>query len=135
METVVCENSLQIMPNLRNCSAFILKQSISNILSTMGAIDANVGQTNFTVRTFSRTSRLAKSKNFYDDLEVPRTATQSEIKCAYYELSMAYHPDKNKTEHAKTKFRLITEAYEVLGNVRTRRMYDKGLLNGFTVLL
>lgn len=88
----------------------------------MGAIETN------SVRTFSRTKHLAKSKNFYEDLEIPRTATQSEIKSAYYDLSMAYHPDKNKTEQAKTKFRLISEAYEVLGNVRTRRMYDKGSL-------
>lgn len=116
------------MSNLRNCSAFILKKSASTILSAMGTIDANAGQ-HLSVRSFSRTAHLAKSKNFYDDLEIPRSATQSEIKAAYYELSMAYHPDKNKTEHGKLKFRLITEAYEVLGNVRTRRMYDKGLLN------
>lgn len=93
----------------------------------MGAIETNSGL-NLSVRTFSRTRQLAKSKNFYEDLEIPRTATQSDIKSAYYELSMAYHPDKNKSEQAKIKFRLISEAYEVLGNVRTRRMYDKGLL-------
>lgn len=122
------------MSNLRNCSAFVLKQSVSNILSTMGTIEANAGR-NLPVRSFSRTRHLAKSKNLYDDLEIPRTATQSEIKGAYYELSMTYHPDKNKTEHAKLKFRLITEAYEVLGNVRTRRMYDKGLLNESFVCL
>lgn len=94
----------------------------------MGAIETNSGL-NLSVRTFSRTKQLAKSKNFYEDLELPRTATQSEIKSAYYELSMAYHPDKNKSEQAKIKFRLISEAYEVLGNVRTRRMYDKGWLS------
>lgn len=116
------------MPNLRNCSALILNQSVSNILRTMRAADTNAGPIHLSVRTFSRTRQLAKSKNLYDDLQVPRTATQSEIKAAYYELSMAYHPDKNKTEHAALKFRLITEAYDVLGNVRTRRMYDKGLL-------
>lgn len=119
------------MSNLRNCSAFIRKQSVSNILSTMGvAIETNSGP-NLSVRTFSRTKQLAKSKNFYEDLEIPRTATQSEIKSAYYELSKAYHPDRNKSEQAKTKFRLISEAYEVLGNVRTRRMYDKGLLTPY----
>lgn len=95
----------------------------------MGAIETNAGP-NLSVRTFSQTKHLAKSKNFYEDLEIPRTATQTEIKSAYYELSKAYHPDKNKSEQAKIKFRLISEAYEVLGNVRTRRMYDKGLLNG-----
>lgn len=91
----------------------------------MGAIDTNSGL-NLSVRTFSRTRHLAKSKSFYDDLEISKTATQSEIKSAYYELSKTYHPDRNKTEQAKIKFRLISDAYEVLGNVRTRRMYDKG---------
>lgn len=91
----------------------------------MGAIETN-SRLNLSVRSFSRTKHLAKSKNLYEDLEVPKTATQTEIKSAYYELSMAYHPDKNKSEQAKEKFRLITEAYEILGNVRTRRMYDKG---------
>lgn len=83
---------------------------------------------NVSVRTFSKTRHLAKSKNLYDDLEIPKTATQTEVKSAYYELSKAYHPDRNKSEQAKLKFRLITEAYEILGNVRTRRMYDKGVL-------
>lgn len=117
------------MSNLRSCSAFILKKSASSILSAMGTIDANAGP-HLSLRSFSRTTQLAKSKNYYDDLEIPRTATQSEIKTAYYELSMTYHPDKNTTEQGKLKFRLITEAYEVLGTVRTRRMYDKGWLNG-----
>lgn len=102
-----------------------MKQGVYAILSTSQSTNIN-SSANPSVRTFSRTSHLAKSKNFYDDLEIPKTATQSEIKGAYYTLSMIYHPDKNKSEEAKLKFRRITEAYEVLGNFRTRRMYDKG---------
>lgn len=41
-----------------------------------------------------------------------------------------YHPDKNKdNESAADKFREITEAYEVLGNYRLRKLYDKGILH------
>jgi DnaJ-class molecular chaperone len=40
---------------------------------------------------------------------------------------MVYHPDKNKdSEEAAQKFRDITEAYEVLGNVNSRKLYDRG---------
>lgn len=117
---------MKIMSNLRNHSAICMKQGVYAVLGAVQTTNIN-SKHQQTVRTFSRTSQLAKLKDFYDDLELPRTATQSEIKSAYYALSMAYHPDKNKTDHAKEKFRRITEAYEVLGNFRTRRMYDKGL--------
>lgn len=43
---------------------------------------------------------------------------------------MLYHPDKNKeSEIAAEKFREITEAYEVLGNFRLRKLYDKGIIH------
>lgn len=113
------------MTNLRNCSTNYMKQGVYAVLGTLQATNTN-SRAIPPVRTFSRTSHLAKSESFYDDLEIPRTATQSEIKGAYYTLSMIYHPDKNKTEAAKNKFRRITDAYEVLGNFRTRRLYDKG---------
>lgn len=64
--------------------------------------------------------------NHYDSLGITPKATQNEIKAAYYKLSMVYHPDKNKDEASLQKFRAITEAYEVLGNVKTRKMYDRG---------
>jgi DnaJ family protein C protein 30 len=45
-------------------------------------------------------------------------------------MSMLFHPDKNKgSEEAAQKFRDITEAYEVLGNLRLRKLYDKGILH------
>lgn len=43
---------------------------------------------------------------------------------------MLHHPDKNKdNEEAAEKFREITEAYEVLGNFRLRKLYDKGIIH------
>lgn len=43
---------------------------------------------------------------------------------------MLHHPDKNKdNEFAAEKFREITEAYEVLGNFRLRKLYDKGIIS------
>lgn len=43
---------------------------------------------------------------------------------------MIYHPDKNKDDvSAGDKFREISEAYEVLGNYRLKKLYDKGILH------
>ncbi|XP_062563767.1 dnaJ homolog subfamily C member 30, mitochondrial [Armigeres subalbatus] len=66
----------------------------------------------------------------YDSLGLSPAATQNDIKQAYYKLSKLYHPDKNKdSDNAAEKFRSITEAYEVLGNYRLRKLYDKGILH------
>nr|XP_014272998.1 dnaJ homolog subfamily C member 30 [Halyomorpha halys] len=78
-------------------------------------------------RSFTLHCRCLKS--YYDVLGVPSSATQSEIKSAYYKLSMIYHPDKNQgSKEAAEKFQSISRAYEVLGNFQRRRLYDKGLL-------
>ncbi|XP_023941703.2 dnaJ homolog subfamily C member 30, mitochondrial [Bicyclus anynana] len=79
-------------------------------------------------RTIYTTSRV--SANHYDVLGVTPKATQNDIKSAYYKLSKLYHPDKSKDEESAKKFRAITEAYEVLGNISLKKMYDKGLLVG-----
>ncbi|CAH0595302.1 unnamed protein product [Chrysodeixis includens] len=68
--------------------------------------------------------------NHYDVLGITPKATQNDIKSAYYKLSKVYHPDKSSDEAAAKQFRAITEAYEVLGNVKLKKMYDKGLLGG-----
>lgn len=66
-------------------------------------------------------------KSHYQALNISKNATHKEIKDAYYRLSMIYHPDKNKgSEEAAKIFRDITSAYEILGNVRQRRLYDSG---------
>ncbi|XP_030562497.1 dnaJ homolog subfamily C member 30, mitochondrial [Drosophila novamexicana] len=68
--------------------------------------------------------------NHYDALGIGKRSTQNEIKAAYYKLSMIYHPDRNKgSESAAKKFREISQAYEVLGNFRLRRLYDKGIVH------
>ncbi|XP_022173472.1 dnaJ homolog subfamily B member 9-like [Myzus persicae] len=66
-------------------------------------------------------------KSHYEVLNISKSATHKEIKDAYYRLSMIYHPDKNKgSEEAAKNFRDITSAYEILGNVRQRKLYDSG---------
>ncbi|XP_041348107.1 dnaJ homolog subfamily C member 30, mitochondrial-like [Gigantopelta aegis] len=70
----------------------------------------------------------ARSKTFYYDvLGIPINATQGQIKTAYYTRSKMYHPDVNKDADSERLFSDISEAYEILGNVRKRRLYDQGL--------
>uniref|UniRef100_A0A2A4JD33 J domain-containing protein n=2 Tax=Heliothis virescens TaxID=7102 RepID=A0A2A4JD33_HELVI len=84
------------------------------------------------IRTLSTsTSRCrSNSANHYDILGITPKATQGDIKSAYYKLSKIYHPDISSDETSAKKFRAISEAYEVLGNVKLKKMYDKGLLGG-----
>ena len=62
---------------------------------------------------------------YYEILEVAFDAEQSQIKKAYYKQAMKYHPDKNPTPEAEEKFKLVSEAYQVLMDEDTREQYDK----------
>jgi molecular chaperone DnaJ len=63
--------------------------------------------------------------DFYALLGVTREATQVEIKKAYRKLAMEYHPDRNPAPDAETRFKEITEAYEVLRDPQKRVAYDR----------
>jgi DnaJ homolog subfamily B member 4 len=63
-------------------------------------------------------------KDFYDTLGVSRNASESEIKKAYRKMSLEFHPDKNSSPSASSKFQEINEAYETLGDVQKRKQYD-----------
>ncbi|MBF0491490.1 MAG: DnaJ domain-containing protein [Deltaproteobacteria bacterium] len=65
------------------------------------------------------------AKNFYDTLGVSKSASQDEIKKAYRKLAKKYHPDVNKNDKAaEEKFKLASEAYEVLSDEKKRKQYD-----------
>jgi len=66
--------------------------------------------------------------DYYKILEVSRNATNQDIKKAYRRLALKYHPDKNpasQKEEATNKFKLISQAYEVLSDETKRRTYDR----------
>jgi DnaJ-class molecular chaperone len=57
-------------------------------------------------------------KNYYEMLEVTKTATEADIKKAYRRLALKWHPDKNpdNQKEAEVRFKEISEAYEVLSD-------------------
>ncbi len=66
------------------------------------------------------------SKNYYDILGVPKSASDAEIKKAYKKKAMEYHPDRNKWDKkAEEKFKEINEAYQVLGDTTKKKNYDQ----------
>lgn len=67
-----------------------------------------------------------QKRDFYEILEVPKTATAAEIKAAYRKLAMKHHPDRNPgNKEAEEKFKEATAAYEVLSDVDKRKKYDQ----------
>src|SRR5260370_18635135 len=65
-------------------------------------------------------------RDFYKVLDVPKTATEAEIKKAYRRLAMKYHPDRNPDDReAEESFKEAKEACEVLTDPHKRAAYDQ----------
>lgn len=72
-------------------------------------------------------------RDYYDVLGVPKTSSADEIKKAYKRLAMKYHPDRNPSDtSAESKFKELSEAYEVLSDQDKRSDYDTFGHNGPT---
>ncbi len=67
---------------------------------------------------------MSKS-DYYDVLGVQRNATKDEIKNKYRQLALKYHPDRNKSPDAESKFKEISEAYAILSDDEKRAQYDQ----------
>lgn len=65
-------------------------------------------------------------RDYYEILNVSRTASEEEIKSAYRKMAMRYHPDRNPNDpQAEFKFKEAAEAYEVLRDPDKRARYDR----------
>jgi len=75
------------------------------------------------MRTFLRRLISNRTKNYYDILGVPNSASTTDIKKKFIELAKQYHPDINPTN--TEKFKTINEAYSILSKENIRADYDK----------
>ena len=67
-------------------------------------------------------------RDYYDVLDVPKNASDDDLKKAYRKLAMKYHPDRNQGDGAKAaeeKFKEAKEAYEMLSDAQKRAAYDQ----------
>ena len=65
-------------------------------------------------------------RDYYEVLEVARTATEAELKSAFRKLAMKYHPDRNPGDKdAEIHFKELNEAYQCLSDGQKRAAYDR----------
>jgi molecular chaperone DnaJ len=72
-----------------------------------------------------------EEKNYYKILGVSRDATEDQIKKSYRKIAMQYHPDRNPGDkEGEEKFKMASEAYEVLRDPEKRGIYDRYGIEG-----
>ncbi|APJ04977.1 molecular chaperone DnaJ [Silvanigrella aquatica] len=69
---------------------------------------------------------MTTKRNYYEILQVSKSASADEIKKAYRKLAVQYHPDRNPGDKvAEEKFKEAAEAYEVLSDPAKRQRFDQ----------
>ncbi|CAD6244921.1 unnamed protein product [Miscanthus lutarioriparius] len=70
---------------------------------------------------------MGSTRDYYEILNVDRSATDDDLRRAYRRLAMRWHPDKNPAgkAEAEARFKKITEAYNVLSDADKRAVYDQ----------
>ena len=65
-------------------------------------------------------------RDLYEVLEIKREASADEIKRAYRQMALKFHPDRNPgDQEAERRFREAAEAYDILSDAQKRQRYDR----------
>ena len=65
-----------------------------------------------------------QKRDYYETLGVDRSASQEQIKQAYRQLALKWHPDRNPAAESTDRFKEVAEAYAVLSDPTKRAQYD-----------
>ncbi len=68
---------------------------------------------------------MATKRDYYDVLGVSKNSTDAQIKSSYRKLALEWHPDRNKSPEAESKFKEINEAYQILSDSKKKQAYDQ----------
>ena len=68
---------------------------------------------------------MTTKRDYYDVLEIGRSASEEEIRKAFRKKALEYHPDRNKNADAGERFKEVNEAYQVLSDPERRQRYDR----------
>lgn len=68
---------------------------------------------------------MAIKRDYYETLGISRSATEEEVRRAFRQKALEYHPDHNKAPDAAEKFKEINEAYQILTDPQRRAQYDR----------
>ncbi|MDA1036226.1 MAG: molecular chaperone DnaJ [Chloroflexi bacterium] len=68
---------------------------------------------------------MTTKRDYYEILEVGREASEEDIRKAFRQKALEFHPDRNKEADAGAKFKEVNEAYQVLTDPERRQQYDR----------
>lgn len=68
---------------------------------------------------------VAEKRDYYEVLGVERSAGAEEVKRAFRQAALKFHPDRNKEPDAEARFKEASEAYDVLSDPEKRQRYDR----------
>ena len=109
----------------------VANKSASSFLK-LASVNGYYRITTRTTRCLHTTVIHHAATDLYSVLKVSHGSTQAEIKSAYYKLCMEHHPDTNQgCTKAQQEFSKISEAYSILGQVESRRKYDREILQQY----
>jgi len=68
---------------------------------------------------------VSEKRDYYEVLGVEREAGPDELKRSYRKLALKYHPDRNQEADAESRFKEVSEAYQVLSDPQKREAYNR----------
>ena len=68
---------------------------------------------------------MSEKRDYYEILSVSKNASDEQIKSAFRKKALEYHPDRNKSKDAESKFKEVNEAYQILSDSEKRSKYDQ----------